>query len=186
MSKWCVLMKYFTFFFKQWLLLISNWFEACFGPFWTELAQKKKKFGHRCSCSRIHGHTTHSCVSDSGAPAQSFYFLLLFFLLYKNLPFYFLFLYLSLFPSFSNILASSSFPSEHHPFTNKYPRFSLKNNKIFTNKSQTCWWPLSILLKNNITSLRPTYQFLPIKFFSQPRYQSSLGSMILNIMPQTH
>ena len=33
--------------------------------------KKKKKFSHRCACSRVHSCTMCSCVSDSGALAQS-------------------------------------------------------------------------------------------------------------------
>ena len=33
--------------------------------------KKRKKFSHRCACSRVHSCTTCSCVSDSGALAQS-------------------------------------------------------------------------------------------------------------------
>ena len=43
------------------------------GPNWTVLEnqKKKKKFGHRCACSRVHGRTARPCISDLGAPAQS-------------------------------------------------------------------------------------------------------------------
>ena len=33
--------------------------------------QKKKKFGHRCACSCVHGRMACPCISDLGAPAQS-------------------------------------------------------------------------------------------------------------------
>ena len=59
---------------------ISDWIRLIWGlfrPFQTESdciglnrKPKKKKFGHRCACSCIHGRTV-PCVSDLGAPAQS-------------------------------------------------------------------------------------------------------------------
>ena len=82
---------FYFFFFLKLFRPISDRFVACFGPFWTESdwfgacfgcfrpnqtvsgwigKPKKKKFGHRCACSCIHGRTV-PCVSDLGAPAQS-------------------------------------------------------------------------------------------------------------------
>ena len=174
-------MKYFTFF--------STTISA-------HIKKKKiERFGHGHACSCVYGCMTHLCISDCRpnqcTRASQLYFHLsnhfiffnYFFFSQKNFLFIFYFIYIS-----HSILLQyfSLFSTEHHPFTKKNLQFSLTNNKIFTNKSQTYWQPLSKLLKNNIASLRPTYQFLPIKFFSQPPYQSSLGSIILNIKPQTH
>ena len=87
---------YFFFFFNNYFgpyWIDSRPVSVCFGPNQTDLGlfqpvsdwvgpyrskldrigkpKKKKKFGHRCACSRVHGRTARPCISDLGAPAQS-------------------------------------------------------------------------------------------------------------------